>query len=74
MELLLTWRASCRCKGKRHGHGVLTFQNTDVYDGEFCNNAQHGQGRMQYKVGCLFPGSFRPTPLGDTTPWHQGHA
>jgi len=29
---------------------VLTFENGDVYDGEFCQNAQHGQGRMQYKV------------------------
>ena len=29
---------------------MLTFENGDVYDGEFCQNAQHGQGRMQYKV------------------------
>ena len=29
---------------------MLTFQNGDVYDGEFHRNAQHGKGRMQYKV------------------------
>ena len=36
--------------GKRNGYGVLYLRNGDVYEGEFKENKQSGQGKYFLKV------------------------
>lgn len=45
--------------GMREGRGVLTFNNGDVYVGEFLMNKRQGQGRYTYKSnGTVEEGSY----------------
>lgn len=44
-------------RGQRHGHGIRTFANSDVYDGEFLNDKRHGQGTFLLN-GDKYTGAF----------------
>ena len=43
----------------RHGFGVWTDVNGDIYRGEFKNNLRHGKGIMEYNDGRTFEGTWR---------------
>ena len=46
--------------GSRHGHGVMTYQNGDVYSGDWVDDEHDGQGKMVYaKTGNTYVGGFR---------------
>lgn len=45
-------------QGYRHGKGVLTEGNGNVYDGQFLNNYKHGSGSYTYKNGDVYEGDF----------------
>ena len=41
------------------GKGVYTFNNGNIYEGEFKNNKQNGKGILVYSEGkCKFEGDF----------------
>ncbi|MBN3288666.1 RSPH1 protein, partial [Polyodon spathula] len=45
---------------QRFGHGVYTYINNDMYDGEWMNHQRHGQGVYTYaKTGSTYVGSWR---------------
>ena len=44
--------------GKRHGRGIYTWANGDIYNGTFIENARTGNGRMAYKNGDLYDGDW----------------
>ena len=43
---------------KMQGTGKLTFQNGDVYEGEFKDGIFHGQGRFTSSQGWTYVGGF----------------
>lgn len=44
--------------GKKHGFGMFTYDNGDVYEGYFVMNKKHGMGTYRYANGDVFAGSF----------------
>ena len=53
------WYKGCWKDGRRHGLGVyVSGDRMHVYDGEWSNNAQHGEGRQQLPDGRMFEGIF----------------
>ena len=41
-----------------HGYGVLT-KSGNVYNGEFRNNKQHGNGTLEYQNGDRYEGQWQ---------------
>ena len=41
-----------------HGNGVRTWDNGDVYDGEFRHGMAAGQGKITYANGQIYEGAF----------------
>eukprot|EP00984_Skeletonema_dohrnii_P000426 scaffold144_cov94-Skeletonema_dohrnii-CCMP3373.AAC.9 len=47
---------------KKHSHsenGTITYDNGDVYEGEFESNKPHGVGKMMYKDGRVQEGIWK---------------
>jgi len=44
---------------EKHGKGVMTYANKDVYDGEWIEYRKHGQGVMKYHNGDVYSGGWR---------------
>lgn len=44
---------------KLSGHGKLTFENGDTYEGDFKNGAFHGKGTFMSKEGWSYVGEFK---------------
>lgn len=42
----------------RHGHGQMTYENGDAYEGEWANNRRCGQGTMRYESGEKYVGTW----------------
>lgn len=42
-----------------HGQGTMTYENGDVYTGNFTEGVHEGQGKMTYADGCIYEGNFR---------------
>ena len=42
----------------RHGKGVMTYRNSDTYDGEWSSNRRHGQGTFRSHAGDKYVGSW----------------
>jgi hypothetical protein len=38
------WQGELNAQGQRHGRGVYTTKNGDVYTGEYVNGRRHGRG------------------------------
>jgi hypothetical protein len=38
------------------GHGVMTFPDGTVYDGEFSNNRAKGKGKITFSDGDVYEG------------------
>ena len=52
----MTWKNGTKYQGnwnlgKMHGHGVFTYANLNVYEGQFVNNMKHGIGTFTCKGG-----------------------
>eukprot|EP00051_Salpingoeca_urceolata_P002118 m.47383 g.47383 ORF g.47383 m.47383 type:complete len:224 (-) comp11915_c0_seq2:84-755(-) len=43
---------------ERHGKGLATLPNGDVYDGEYDRGVRHGQGTYKFKNGARYVGSY----------------
>ena len=44
---------------QRHGFGVYTYPNSDMYEGEWQSHARHGQGVYTYKeTGTKYVGTW----------------
>ena len=42
----------------RHGRGIYRYSNGDIYDGNWDNGKQHGEGLLLYKSGNRLQGWF----------------
>ena len=45
-------------KGKRHGQGVATHKNGDVYTGGYKHGLRHGKGSYVFKAGGKYEGGY----------------
>ena len=45
-------------KGQRHGFGVQTRKNGEIYKGEFFKNKRHGKGLLTYPDGYTYDGDW----------------
>ena len=43
----------------KHGFGVLTFANGEIYTGHFYQGKAHGQGRRLFQNGDCYSGEWR---------------
>lgn len=43
----------------RHGKGVMTYRNGDVYEGEWVSNRRNGNGTMRYASGERYQGQWK---------------
>ena len=43
----------------RHGRGVHTCSNGDVYDGEWLYDKRHGRGKMSFVSGLMYEGGWK---------------
>ena len=41
-----------------HGHGIYTWSNGDVYDGEWKDNLMDGEGSLRLADGTIYKGTF----------------
>ena len=41
-------------QGKRHGQGILRWEDGSVYKGSWVNNCSHGQGKLTYSDGGVY--------------------
>jgi hypothetical protein len=44
--------------GKRHGTGVMTWDDGDKYEGDFVHDKRHGQGKYTYASGNIYEGTW----------------
>lgn len=42
----------------RHGRGTMTFENGEVYSGQWLNDKQHGEGMYTYADGGVYTGQW----------------
>ena len=54
----LEYRGEFHRTHHRHGRGVMTYRNGDVYDGEWNANRRQGQGTMKYESGEKYVGTW----------------
>eukprot|EP00597_Dinobryon_sp_UTEXLB2267_P005778 CAMPEP_0170064330 /NCGR_PEP_ID=MMETSP0019_2-20121128/4857_1 /TAXON_ID=98059 /ORGANISM="Dinobryon sp., Strain UTEXLB2267" /LENGTH=235 /DNA_ID=CAMNT_0010270971 /DNA_START=170 /DNA_END=877 /DNA_ORIENTATION=- len=47
-----------QASGKKHGFGMFSYDNGDVYEGYFQKNKKHGMGTYRYANGDVFTGFF----------------
>ena len=40
------------------GHGIMTYSNGDIYNGDWENNNRHGKGKIIYQDGDIYEGEF----------------
>lgn len=60
--------------GERDGHGVMKWENGDVYTGDFFNGNRHGHGTLQFLDGSEYVGQWecnRQHGVG-TRRWNNG--
>lgn len=43
---------------KKHGQGKFTFENGDIYDGNWRENKRHGSGKYQWAKGNIYHGDW----------------
>lgn len=43
---------------KKHGKGIMEYENSDIYDGEWTNNIKKGKGIMKYRNGDVYIGDW----------------
>jgi hypothetical protein len=41
-----------------HGHGVITWPNGDIFEGEFKHGKRHGQGKRTNRDGSSYVGQY----------------
>lgn len=46
-------------KGENHGHGVQTWDNGSIYDGEWVNGVSEGHGKLTYDNGDIYVGEWK---------------
>jgi hypothetical protein len=52
----------------KHGYGVYTYANGDVYEGEWADDEQQGTGILRFADGSVYEGTFeRGQPEGEGT-------
>lgn len=61
---VMTWKDGSRyvgsfVKGKRQGHGKLTFAKGFTYEGAFFGNKYEGIGSCRYEDGRVYSGEFK---------------
>ena len=44
---------------KPHGHGIITYENGDVYEGDWKEGDHHGKGRLEKQNGEVYEGNFK---------------
>jgi hypothetical protein len=44
--------------GKRHGKGVMVWDDGDIYDGDFMFDKRHGRGKYTYTSGNVYEGMW----------------
>jgi hypothetical protein len=52
------YQGSLNVYGERDGHGVMTWENGDVYTGEFFNGNRHGHGTLVFHDGTEYVGEW----------------
>jgi hypothetical protein len=52
------YQGSFNVYGERDGHGVMTWDNGDVYTGEFFNGNRHGHGTLVFHDGTEYVGEW----------------
>ena len=53
-----SYQGSFNVYGERDGHGVMTWENGDVYTGEFFNGNRHGHGTLVFADGTEYVGEW----------------
>ena len=67
-----TYDGERNAKGQRHGTGVATWANGDVYSGEWAGGFPHGTGRFRFASGDEYAGAVRwGRRWGEGTYWHS---
>ena len=46
-------------QGKKHGHGLLKYANSDEFEGYFANDIKHGKGTMTFATGDIKEGYWQ---------------
>ena len=62
--------------GKRHGFGEITYQNGDVYKGNWDNDKYQGYGEYYFKDGRVYKGQWVDDMMHDangTYTWPKGY-
>lgn len=54
-----TYQGDFSNAGERHGNGVMTWANGDVYTGAFCHGLRHGAGTLQFADGSEYVGDWK---------------
>jgi hypothetical protein len=67
-----TYHGDCNTCGERHGEGVLTWSNGDVYIGQFFRGQRHGQGTLTFADGGEYVGEWSDNLMdGRGTRWYE---
>jgi hypothetical protein len=54
-----SYEGSLNSSKKKEGFGKCTYENGDVYEGEFVNDEKVGTGTYHYSDGCVYTGEWR---------------
>lgn len=52
------YKGTFNIHGERDGQGTMTWDNGDVYEGEFFNGNRHGHGTLKFADGSKYVGSW----------------
>lgn len=60
--------------GKRHGRGIMLYDNSRVYEGSWENDYKHGEGFEKFPNECVYQGDYvngKPEGVGRYS-WPNG--
>eukprot|EP00970_Alexandrium_tamarense_P019159 scaffold13659_cov193-Alexandrium_tamarense.AAC.2 len=54
-----SYKGGFDARGKRTGHGVMTYESNSVYDGEFVDDVYSGEGNYRWSDGDSYQGQWK---------------